>query len=133
LDDPPIILLPDPQYFNAVRRMKCGVGEVHMFGARGNIDRGLLALGADVSPEREEIPETDTNTVADVEVESVDAADGCCYGEVARLVEHICFSADACVKKEVTRVVARACLQPPGMTDDELRSMILSEWNAMMA
>jgi len=56
--------------------------------------------------------------------------DGCCYDEVAHLVDLICIGSDSTTKESVTSVVAKECLKPPGMSQEELTVSILAEWNA---
>jgi hypothetical protein len=55
--------------------------------------------------------------------------DFCCGEVVAGLVDSICIGADEHMRARVIARVSEACLQPPGMTDAELTSMILVEYN----
>jgi hypothetical protein len=56
---------------------------------------------------------------------------GCCGEIVTRLVDSICHGADEHVRARVIARVSEACLQPPGMTDAELTSMILEQYNEL--
>lgn len=53
----------------------------------------------------------------------------CCYGEVKKLVDKICFSSDDVLKESITRVVSKECMEPPGMSEEQLSSRILSIYN----
>lgn len=55
----------------------------------------------------------------------------CCHGVVSQLVQIVCPTIDSESKRRISDKVARACLAPPGMTEEELTSMILMEWNEL--
>jgi hypothetical protein len=60
---------------------------------------------------------------------------GCCHAVVAQLVTLVCRgdagSEDSVKRQMITEKVARVCLEPPGMNEEELTAMILTEWNAI--
>jgi hypothetical protein len=95
----------DPILLREMMKM-CGVGSVSLLDASDNLN--------DNTKEKEQ---------------------GCCHAVVAQLVTLVCRgdagSEDSVKRQMITEKVARVCLEPPGMSEEELTAMILTEWNAI--